>query len=159
MQQQVDHVSHVCFIYDLDHLESARNEFSAALGIDDWDGPTELAAFDVMHTQSLSAGIELLAPLTPAGPFHEYLAAHGEGFFALIHGVADVQAAADAAARRGIEPQRDLDGAPVAIDALRIANGEPQYARWAEVLRTYREIPLQPVAGVNIYLGQIEPID
>jgi len=158
MHQQLDHVSHVCFIYDVERLEWARQEFSDAFGIDDWDGPVDLAAFGVLQTQSVSAGIEILAPLTDTGPFREYLDTHGEGFFALIYGVRDLNAAVRSAQERGARPALDAEGRPLLIDALTIDNGAPAYPSWRESLRTYRETPFEPVAGVNVYLGEIEPL-
>ena len=159
MQQQINHVSHVCFIYRKENLLTAMKQFGDALGISDWDGPQELPYFGVLQTQSVSAGIEILAPLQDGTAFDEYLNARGEGFFALIYGVADVRAAAAQAQARGIKPWLDEAGNPVLIDAMHINNGGPAYAAWAVRLKNYLEIPLQPVCGVNFYLGQIEPLN
>jgi hypothetical protein len=158
VQQQVDHVSHVCFIYRKENFATAVQQFAAALGISDWDGPQELPYFGVLQTQSVSAGIEILAPLQDGTVFDEYLRTRGEGFFALIYGVANVRKAAAEAEARGILPIVGEDGAPVFIDAMRINHGGPAYADWKNRIRTYQEIPLQPISGVNIYLGQIEPL-
>jgi hypothetical protein len=158
VQHQINHVSHICFIYELENLDAARQQFSDAFGITDWDGPTELSFFGVLQTQSLSTGIEILAPLHDKGPFNDYLKARGEGFFAVIFGVADLETAVRKAQERGIEAVLDADGRPLLIDALTIAAGEPAHLSWRDRVRVYRETPLQPVAGVNAYLGQIEPI-
>lgn len=158
MQQQVDHVSHVCFIYRPENFHAAIKQFSDAFGIDDWDGPAKLPYFGILQTQSVSAGIEILAPIEEGTQFSDYLSRHGEGFFALIYGVRDVEAAARKAMEKGIEPVYTEDGQPMLIDAMTIDNGQPAYASWPARIKIYKEIPLQPVGGVNVYLGQIEPI-
>lgn len=157
MQQQIDHVSHVCFIYRRENFAAAMAEFSRALGISDWDGPVELPTLGLLQAQSVSAGIEIIAPLQEGTLFDDHLHARGEGFFALTYGVADVRQAAAQAQARGVPPCLDASGNPVFIDAMRINGGAPAHERWKDFLETYQEIPLQPVAGVNLYLGQIAP--
>ncbi len=159
MQQHINHVDHVVFIYRLENFETAKEQFSKALGINDWDGPAELPYFGVLHTQSLSTGMEILAPLQEGTPFDDYLRERGEGFFALVYGVANVRKAAEEAQARGIQFHLDESGKPWVIDVLHIDNGKPTYRHWADRLKAYLEIPLKPVCGINFYLGQIEPKD
>ncbi len=161
MQQQVNHVDHVCFVYKNENVATAMKKFGDALGITDWDGPKELPYFGVIHVQSLSAGIEILSPL-PEGcplPLNEYMQTHGEGFYALIYGVSNVREAAAQAKAKGIQAVTDEAGNPMLIDSLRIDNGKPAYAAWGERIKTYLEIPLQPVCGVNFLLSEIVPGD
>ena len=157
MQPQINHVSHVCFIYRKENFAKAKQQFGDALGITDWDGPQELPYFGVLQTQSVSAGIEILAPLQEGTQFDDYLQTRGEGFFALIYGVEDIGKAVRRAQDKGIEPYLDADGKPLLIDAMHINNGGPAYASWAGRVKTYLEVPLKPISGVNFYLGQIEP--
>jgi 4-hydroxyphenylpyruvate dioxygenase-like putative hemolysin len=158
MQQQIDHVSHVCFIYKKENLAAAKKQFGDAFGISDWDGPAELPYFGILQTQSVSAGIEIIAPLGDDTEFAGYLRVHGEGFFALIFGVRDLDKAVKQAREKGAEPHLTAAGEPVLIDAMRIDGGRPAYASWSERLKAYREVPLKPICGVNFYLGQIEPL-
>lgn len=158
MRQQLNRVDHVTFIYRRDNFSSAMREFTSALGITDWDGPSELAAFGVLHAQSVEAGIELLAPLGDEGMFADHLRAHGEGFFALIFGVPDLDTAVKQAAVSGTHPVTGDDGRPLIFDAMVLLDGKPAYASWSRKFHLYREVLLQPVAGQNIYLGQIEPL-
>ncbi len=157
MQQHINHVDHVCFIYRRENFEKAKDQFTKALGITDWNGPQELPYFGVLQAQSLSTGIEILTPLIDGTPFDDYLRERGEGFLALIYGVADVHKAAAEAQANGIQPIFDENGKPVLIDALTIDNGKPAYADWPTRLKRYLEIPLQPVCGVNMYFGEIVP--
>ena len=157
MQQHVNHVDHVCFIYRLENFEKAKDQFSKAFGITDWDGPQELPGFDVLQTQSLSTGMEIIAPLKEGTFFDEYLRTHGEGFYSLIFGVADVHKAAAAAQANGIQPHLDEKGKPVLVNPMILANGKPVYESWTKRVDTYLEIPLQPICGVHFYLGEIKP--
>jgi 4-hydroxyphenylpyruvate dioxygenase-like putative hemolysin len=157
VQQQVERVDHVAFVYRKENFEQAKQQLTDALGIDDWDGPAEIKQFNMLHAQSLKTGIEVLSPLTDEGFIADHLRSHGEGFFALVFGVADVHEALRRAQARGIQPVPDENGTPLLIDGLNDLNGEPSYPSWQDKLKTYLEIPLLPVAGLNFYFGQIEP--
>ncbi len=159
MQQQINHVSHVCFVFKLENLPIAQREFGKAFGITEWDGPTEIPEWGIRLVQSVSAGIELLAPTTDDSNnmFVNHLRLKGEGFFALTFGVADVRAAAERAKRLGIAMHEDQNGVPAVIDGMRTLDGKPAHAAWSKTLRRYEEVSLKPVCGVNFYLGQIEP--
>jgi len=158
MQQQVNHVSHVCFVFRPENLTAAMQEFGKAFGITEWDGPTEIPEFGILLAQAVSEGVELLAPVRDDNIFAEHLKAKGEGFFAMTFGVADVRAAAEKARRAGIEMHEDEQGAPFIIDGMTAVNGGPAHPSWASKLRRYEEVSLKPVCGLNFYLGQIEPL-
>ena len=160
MQKQVGRVDHVTFIYKKENLDSAIKQLGDALGITDWEGPVEFKRFGILQAQSLEAGVELLAPTGETGFIADYLREHGEGFFALILGVDDLDKAVTAARDKGIEPVLDENGEPLVIDSLAIgANGKPGgHASWPSKLKTYKEVPFENVAGINLYLGEIEPL-
>jgi hypothetical protein len=155
---QANHVSHVVFIYKRENFDRARKQFGDALGITDWHGPKELEFFGVLHTQSLSAGIEILSPIREGTMFDQYLKTKGEGFFVLVYGVNDVRKAQAQAQARGIQPELDEKGNPVYFDIMQTFNGGPPYEDWPVKMKHYKEMPLMPICGVNLYLGQIEPV-
>jgi hypothetical protein len=158
MQQQINHVSHVCFIYSRINLPKAMEKFGKALGINDWDGPIEIPDFGILQAQSVKAGIELLAPLDEEeGPFAEHLRTKGEGFYALVYGVADVRSAAEQAAKAGIAVVENEKGEHLVIDSMKGPNGKPAHSSWTGKFERYEEIPLHPLFGVNFFLGQLEP--
>lgn len=158
MKQQVHHVSHVSFVYRLENFHAAQDEFARAFGIDDWDGPVEVPAFGILQSLSVSTGIELLAPLYEEGnAFADHIREKGEGVFAVIFGVADLREAARAAKERGIGMKTNPDGTPMIIDGMTICGGQPPFASWHDKLKRYEEVWLDPVGGVNAFLGQIEP--
>lgn len=168
MQQQINHVSHVLFVFKPENLRTAMDQFSKAFGIADWDGPTEIAQHSnpemaklfgrgLLIAQAVSEGIELLAPLSEGNVFADHIKEKGEGFFAMIYGVPDVRAAAEAARSNGVAVHEDEHGAPLVIDGLRMINGGPVHPSWADKLRRYEEVSLKPLCGLNFYLSQIEP--
>lgn len=159
MEQKIDHVNHVCFLFKLENLERAIEQFTKALGIDDWDGPRSVPQFGVHHAQSLNSGIELLAPsTTEESMFTAHLREHGEGFFALTYGVADLGAAIERARANGIGMVEIGKEQPLVIDSLDPAVGEAPYPEWKSRLKRYQHVPLLPLMGLNINIGQIEPI-
>jgi 4-hydroxyphenylpyruvate dioxygenase-like putative hemolysin len=152
-------IDHVVFIYRLENLDAARDELSAALGITDWDGPKEFERFGIIQTQSVSAGVELLAPTGDHGFIADHLKQHGEGFFSLVYGVEDLDKAVQEARDRGIEPVLDDDGSPLIIDSMVGGDdGGPAHPTWVGKVTVYKEVPLQPVAGLSLYLGEIEAV-
>ncbi|MDT2003850.1 hypothetical protein FXW78_01510 [Rhodococcus opacus] len=159
MGKRTNVIDHVTFIYRKENLDAARAELSAALGITDWDGPTEFKRFGITQIQSVSAGVELLAPTGDHGFIADHLKEHGEGFFALIYGVEDLDKAVQEARARGIEPVLDDDGSPLVIDSMvGGADGGVAHPTWAGRVTVYKEVPLHPVAGLNLYLGEIEAV-
>jgi hypothetical protein len=159
MQQQVNHVSHVSFIYTRQNLPAAKLDFEHAFQITDWDGPTEIRSLGVVQIISMSAGIELIAPLGDENnPFAQHIRDKGEGFFALVFGVADVRAAGERAKGLGLGLLETEDGSPWIMDGLHVNDGEPAHPNWDKRFRRFEEMALKPVRGMNLFLGQIEPI-
>ena len=157
MRKQINHVSHVCFVFKKENLVIAMKKFQDAFNITDWDGPQEFPAFGVVQAQSVSAGIEIMAPLDDGdNPFAEHIRQKGEGFFALIYGVEDLHKAAKMAQEKGIELQLGKDGRPIVYDSM-VMHGDYIHKSWPTKMKTYREIPFS-LFGINFFLGQIEPL-
>ncbi|KAK6378798.1 hypothetical protein LTS17_006501 [Exophiala oligosperma] len=143
--QQINHVSHVCFIVRKENLQLFKDQLTRAFNVTDWDGPLEVTPMGLLQTGSISTGLEIIAPLDDQDEdnvFTQHIQAKGEGLFSVIYGVKDVELAAKEAQERGTE----------------LMNGPDVHAAWNERLKVYREIALKPMFGINFWLGQIEPL-
>ncbi|KAJ9643312.1 hypothetical protein H2204_002208 [Knufia peltigerae] len=156
--QNVQRIDHVAYVFYKENIPSVIETLSNAFGITDWDGPAEMEAFGILQAQSVSAGIEVLAPLDPSdgSQFSQHLREKGEGFFALIFGVADLRRSAEAATKKGIQFKRGPDGEWLLIDSMKNKHGGPAHASWANKLHRYDEYWLEPLFGQNFFLSQIE---
>lgn len=156
--QNVQRVDHVAFVYHRENHQQAIDQFTKAFGITDWDGPTEIPLFGMVIAQSVKSGIEVLAPLDNDGDtmFSEHLRAKGEGFFALVFGVANLRASAERAEKEGIKFDKDEKGDFLLLDNMIGVNGEAAHATWPAKLNRYDEYGLKPLNGERFYLSQIE---
>ncbi len=154
-QQQINHVSQICLIYERENLQDAVDQFSKAFGITDWDGPIEIPSAGIVIYQAVQHGIEILSPIGEDNIFAEHLKTKGEGFFAMTFGVADLRAAAREAQSRGIGMEEDANGVPVVTGGTR--ETQPN-AIWRNRFDRYEEVSLKPLCGLNFYLGQLEPL-
>lgn len=114
-RRNVGRIDHIILLYrDRESQEAARTKFTALLGIDDWD---EVGAGDegIYIIISWVSGIELICPIREVPAFERHLAAHGEGFYAMVFGVADLkQAVAQIKAVTGRSPHL-LGAAPAPV--------------------------------------------
>lgn len=133
----------VILIYRPENLGSALEAFRRTLGVTDFEGPFEPPGFGLRVGISFGAGIELIAPVGEEG-FAEmgrsYLAEHGEGFFGLVCGVDDLDAAEARAAAAG--------------NARRGARLDCFKARpeWRERFASLQEAVIGAVAGIEVTL-------
>ncbi|KAK6380428.1 hypothetical protein LTS17_005618 [Exophiala oligosperma] len=138
--QNVQRIDHVAYVFYKENIPSVIETLSNAFGITDWDGPAEMEAFGILQAQS----------------FSQHLREKGEGFFALIFGVADLRRSAEAATKKGIQFKRGPDGEWLLIDSMKNKHGGPAHASWANKLHRYDEYWLEPLFGQNFFLSQIE---
>lgn len=145
--QNVDRIDHVVFLYRTEAgLAAARDEFSRVLNIEDWEKWETNAITGYAHAYiSFAAGIELIAPNLELGtdhPFMRHLAEKGEGFYGLVYGVKDLDAARKRVENEGLNVLWEFSG---------------DHSRSVSRLR---ELQLeQQVGGVVIALGEILPAD
>jgi hypothetical protein len=93
LSQNINRVDHVVFMYKLENIEQVVKKITAALGINDFGEPREIPGAVRMYI-SWSSGLEFVAPLTSEdNAFNRFLAKRGEGFFALMYGVSDIDEA------------------------------------------------------------------
>jgi hypothetical protein len=141
-RRNVGRIDHVILIYRTrESQEAARQKFSALLGIDDWDEVGE-AAEGIYIFISWTSGIELVCPTREVPAFERHLSTRGEGFYAMVFGVADMKAA--------IERIEAFGGrAPYALP--------PPPASVMDKFDVVREVVVGDVGGIRLMLGEFKP--
>lgn len=154
MTDNAGRISHVIMACHLANHPAVVAQLGAALGIDDWDGPADLPYLGFRHAISFSAGLEIVAPLTPESPLTAQLEAHGEGLVGVVFGVKDLESALRRSEENGLARADPSDG--YIIDSLTLNGGQPVYPSFTDRFRVFREVVLQPVNGAMLVLGQLE---
>jgi hypothetical protein len=139
--QNVNRIDHIAITVAASSFESCVERLKRALQAN--FVRAERADLGLLIAIDWDAGLEILAPTSPASPLWDRLQTHGEGQITIIYGVKDLDAAAARASSAGfgLGPEIGLTG------------GEP----WADRFNVLREIPLSEICGIRIALGQIEP--
>jgi len=147
-EQQVDsadrlnvgRIDHIVLAYrDRESLDRVRSQFSTLLGVDDWEELGEIAEVRLHIWISWRAGLELICPTSEGSFIDEHLATHGEGFFSMVFGVADLQSAMTRVTHHG-------------GDAIALLATPPKGA-----LRRYavtREAVVGEIGGIHVLLGE-----
>jgi Glyoxalase/Bleomycin resistance protein/Dioxygenase superfamily len=136
----VGRIDHIVLAYrNRENLERARKQFSALLGVDDWEELGEIAEVRLYIWISWKAGLELICPTGDSSFIAEHLAAHGEGFFSMVFGVADLN--------RAMARVKDNGGDANALAATPPAGALRRYA-------VTREAVLGEVGGIQVLLGE-----
>jgi hypothetical protein len=139
VRRNAGRIDHVILIYRTrESQEQARRSFSELLGIDDWDELGE-ASEGLYIFISWRSGLELVCPTRAVGTFDRHLAAHGEGFYCLVFGVASLEQAVANIARLNGRAPRELPDPP---------------ARVLERFAVAREAFVGEVAGLRLMLGE-----
>jgi hypothetical protein len=138
-RRNVGRIDHIILLYRTrESQEQARQSFSELLGVDDWDEIGE-ASEGLYIFISWRSGIELVCPTRPVGTFERHLAAHGEGFYCLVFGVANLaQAIANVERLKGRAPRALGDPPPKVLERFCVA----------------REAVVGEVAGLRLMLGE-----
>jgi hypothetical protein len=140
-RRNVGRVDHVLFLYrNRESQDEARRKLTELLGIDDWD---EVGDGDegIYIWISWASGIELICPTREVPAFEKHLAAHGEGFYCLVFGVADLhQAMVHIKAITGRAPHPLGSAPPKVYEKFDIA----------------REAVVGVVGGVRLMLGEFK---
>jgi hypothetical protein len=155
LSQNINRVDHVVFMYKLENIEQVVKKITAALGINDFGEPREIPGAVRMYI-SWSSGLEFVAPLTSEdNAFNRFLAKRGEGFFALMYGVSDI----DEAMRRVAGQDIGLIS-NITLEDNVSPPGEPvivlpeSFDKERRMFTSYKEKWLEEVCG--IYFGLIE---
>ena len=138
-RRNVGRIDHIILLYaSRESQERARQSFTATLGIEDWDEVGE-GSEGIYILISWKSGIELICPTREVAAFQRHLATHGEGFYSLVFGVADLD--------RAMAHVKQLSGrAPYAL-------GDPPQQVF-ERFDIAREAIVGELGGIRVMLGE-----
>ncbi|MCK9505305.1 MAG: hypothetical protein M0Q95_14125 [Porticoccaceae bacterium] len=89
-RENVGRIDHIILIYkNRENQRKAKQQFSETLKIDDWHEIGE-APEGLSIVISWQSGIELVYPTTDNPAYQQHLEKYGEGFYAMVFGVADL---------------------------------------------------------------------
>jgi hypothetical protein len=140
-RRNVGRIDHIILLYaSRESQERARQSFTATLGIEDWDEVGE-GSEGIYILISWKSGIELICPTREVAAFQRHLATHGEGFYSLVFGVADLDQA--------MAHVKQLSGrAPYAL-------GDPPQLVF-ERFDIAREAIVGELGGIRVMLGEFQ---
>jgi hypothetical protein len=90
-RRNVGRIDHIILLYrNRANQDEARRKFTDLLGIEDWQevGEGDEGIYIWISWQS---GIELICPTRDVPAFQKHLDTHGEGFYAMVFGVEDLE--------------------------------------------------------------------
>jgi len=140
-------IQRVSILYRPENLSLAVREFTAVLGIDDFDGPHALRALGIRSAISWNHGIELIAPLESGARSDELwrtLREKGEGLYSFSYHVDDMQSA---------EIRARMYGRPRGGDCIDMREF---HRGWRERFSTNVALPMALFSGVQVRLVHLE---
>lgn len=145
LQQPVNRVSHVVYCLRPENLERAATFLADALGATFEDSSRPELGLRILI--SLESGLELIAPDATIGPaparFTDFLEHHGEGVYDVVYGVRDLDETIARAAAHGI--------------GVTHRGSFADLPPWQGRMDVLDEAHLEPVFGMHLTLGRIEP--
>jgi hypothetical protein len=140
-RRNVGRIDHIILLYrNRASQDEARKKFTDLLSIDDWQ---EVGEGDegIYIWISWSSGIELICPTRDVPAFQKHLDSHGEGFYAMVFGVADLEQASSHIHRISGRAPHPLGKAPGPVfDKFNVA----------------REAIVGMVGGMRLMVGEFE---
>lgn len=106
MRQFINHLDHFVWVCKTENLERYVQQFSDLFGAK-FDGPFERENWFRVYV-SWDTGFEISAPLTEDSRGGQHLKKHGEGPYAMVFGVEDLEAAKSHARELGYDPSEDI---------------------------------------------------
>jgi hypothetical protein len=145
LQQPINRVSHVVYCLKPENLDAAVAFLSEALGATFEDSSRPELGLRIKI--SLESGLELIAPAPDLGPtperFTNHLAERGEGVYDVVYGVRDLDEVIARSAQLGIGGTHRGSFTDV--------------PPWKGRFDVFEEAHLEPIHGLNLTLGRIEP--
>jgi hypothetical protein len=142
LQKHVGRIDHVVITVYPSSYRPMIDKLTRLLGVEFMECRREDQ--NVVASISWEAGLEVTAPIEEHGLIWEHLQRTGEGSVAIVFGVDDMDEALRRVHDGGVQTL------PVEIN---LQGDEP----FADLFDVVREIPLEPLHGVQLLLGQIEP--
>jgi hypothetical protein len=140
-RRNVGRIDHILLLYrNRENQDQARDKLTELLGIDDWDEVGE-GEEGIYIWISWKSGIELICPTRVVPAFEKHLASHGEGFYCLVFGVADLDRAIDNVRRLGGRSPHVLGNPPPKV---------------YEKFDIAREAIVGTVGGMRLMLGEFK---
>jgi hypothetical protein len=140
-RRNVGRVDHIILLYrNRANQDEARRKFTELLGIDDWQ---EVGDGDegIYIWISWDSGIELICPTRDVPAFQKHLDIHGEGFYAMVFGVSDLDHASSHIQRVTGRTPHPLGTAPAPV---------------FEKFKVAREAIVGVVGGMRLMVGEFE---
>jgi hypothetical protein len=141
----INRISHVVWCVRAENLDRVVAFFTDALGATFEDSSRPELGLRI--SIALDSGIELIAPAPELGPtparFLDFLEQRGEGVYDVVYGVADLDDAAAVAARYGV--------------GVTHRGGFADQPPWRGRFTVFNEAHLEPLHGIQLTLGRIEP--
>jgi 4-hydroxyphenylpyruvate dioxygenase-like putative hemolysin len=145
LQQPIDRVSHVVYCVKPENLDRAAAFLSEALGAKFEDSSRPELGLRILI--SLQSGLELIAPSPELGVaparFTDFLTNHGEGVYDVVYGVRDLDETIERAAAHGV--------------GVTHRGSFADLPPWKGRMDVLDEAHLEPVCGLQLTLGRIEP--
>jgi hypothetical protein len=167
-QRNVGRIDHVVFFYSsFEKLQETREKITAVLGLseDDWEDPANLdPPFNLCTQLCWRAGLEIACP-TPGYEDNWFgaplIAERGEGLGIVVFGVANLDAAAEQAARAGLPVVQTLEDSRYPPGESNFTAGVPfAFGPGVEApFRLIREAVVTPFNSTGLAIGQLEPLD
>lgn len=143
-RQNVGRIDHIVFAYhNRENQLNAQKQFSDLLKIDDWDDLGEIEEGGVRVIISWKSGLELLCRTKEESILKDHLANHGEGFYSLVFGVADLDDAVNHIKTQG-------------ANAYYLPRPPEGVFKHMEITR---EAVVGEVGAINLILGEFKPIN
>ena len=141
-RNRVDHVTWACHFRN---LAPAARELSQLCGVN-LQGPHYDSNLGIVICLSCEAGLEIIAPLEGSDtafntPLRKHLEKRGEGLYAVIFGVPNLEEACERARKHGYTP-----------GDLLLMSGNPP---WAEKILDAKESHVATVLNTPILLGEL----
>jgi predicted enzyme related to lactoylglutathione lyase len=145
LQQPVNRVSHVVYCVRPENFDRATAFLSEVLGARFEDSSRPELGLRIRI--SLESGLELISPDATLGPaparFTDFLEHHGEGVYDMVYGVRDLDETIARAGAHGVSVTHRGSFADL--------------PPWQGRMDVLDEAHLEPVFGMHITLGRIEP--
>ncbi len=136
-------LSHAAFVVAAEDFDACRDYWAVGHGVEFDDIPLP-DSFGLRVVFSIRNGIELISPTSDAAPapIREFLETHGNGIYAIVYNVSDLNSAVERAAEYGVEET--------------VRNVFTNLPPWSATYKLLEESTMTPYRGMQAMFAQIE---